>query len=68
MAKRNVLHISKLEDLKKWMIKDGWELLQLSNNPYEVYLVDNKELVIAMIKDNDKETLQDEIYAELTEE
>ena len=28
MAKRNVLHISKLEDLKKWMIKDGWELLQ----------------------------------------
>lgn len=36
MAKRNVLHISKLEDLKKWMIKDGWELLQLSNNPYEV--------------------------------
>ena len=32
------------------------------------YLVDNKELVIAMIKDNDKETLQDEIYAELTEE
>lgn len=36
MAKRNVLHISKLEDLKKWMVKDGWELLQLSNNPYEV--------------------------------
>ena len=43
-------------------------------NAYEIaeviteYLVDNKELVIAMIKDNDKETLQDEIYAELTEE
>lgn len=36
MAKRNVLHISKLEDLKKWMVKDGWKLLQLSNNPYEV--------------------------------
>lgn len=31
------------------------------------YLVDNKDLIIAMIKDNDKETLQDEIYAELTE-
>lgn len=31
-------------------------------------LVDNKDLIIAMIKDNDKETLQDEIYAELTEE
>ena len=36
MAKRNVLHISKLEDLKKWLVKDGWELLPLSNNPYEV--------------------------------
>ena len=43
-------------------------------HPYEIaeviaeYLVDNKDLTIAMIKDNDKETLQDEIYAELTEE
>ena len=36
MGKRNVLHISKLEDLKKWLVKDGWDLLQLSNNPYEV--------------------------------
>ena len=36
MAKRNLLHISKLEDLKKWLVKDGWELLPLSNNPYEV--------------------------------
>ena len=36
MAKRNVLHISKLEDLKKWLVKDGWDLLPLSSNPYEV--------------------------------
>ena len=36
MAKRNVLHISKLKDLKKWLVKDGWELHPLSNNPYEV--------------------------------
>ena len=36
MAKRNVLHISKLEDLKKWLVGDVWELLSLSNNPYEV--------------------------------
>jgi hypothetical protein len=36
MGKRNVLHVSKLEDLKKWLVKDGWELLPLSNNPYEV--------------------------------
>ena len=36
MAKRNVLHISKLENLKKWLVKDGWQLLPLSNNHYEV--------------------------------
>ena len=30
------------------------------------YLVDNKDLIIAMIIDNDKEMLQDEIYDELT--
>jgi hypothetical protein len=34
MAKRNVLHISKLENLKKWLVKDGWQLLPLSNNHY----------------------------------
>jgi hypothetical protein len=31
------------------------------------YLVDNKDFVIAMLKDNDKEMLQIEIYDELTE-
>lgn len=31
------------------------------------YLVDNKDLVTAIIEDSDKETLQDEIYDELTE-
>lgn len=36
MAKRNVLHISKLEELEKWLAEDGWELLPLSNNQYEV--------------------------------
>lgn len=36
MAKRNVLHISKLENLKKWLVKYGWQLLPLSNNHYEV--------------------------------
>ena len=36
MGKRNVLHISKLEHLKKWLVKDGWELLPLTNNTYEV--------------------------------
>ena len=36
MAKRNVLHISKIENLKKWLVKDGWQLRPLSNNHYEV--------------------------------
>ena len=31
------------------------------------HLVDNKDFVIAMLKDNDKEMLQIEIYDELTE-
>ena len=31
------------------------------------YLVDNKDFVVAMLKDNDKEMLQIEIYDELTE-
>ena len=31
------------------------------------YLVNNKNLVIVMIEDNDKETLKDEIYDVLTE-
>ena len=31
------------------------------------YLVDNKDFVIAMLKDKDKEMLQIEIYDELTE-
>lgn len=36
MANRNTLHISKLEAFKNWLINDGWEILPLSNNPYEV--------------------------------
>ena len=36
MANRNTLHISKLESFKNWLIKDGWEILPLSKNPYEV--------------------------------
>ena len=36
MANRNTLHISKLEVFKNWLIKDGWEILPLSKNPYEV--------------------------------
>lgn len=38
MANRNTLHISKLEAFKNWLIKDGWEILPLSKNPYEVLI------------------------------
>lgn len=36
MANRHTLHISKLETFKEWLQKDGWELLPLSKNCYEV--------------------------------
>lgn len=26
MANRHTLHISKLEDFKKWLVKDGWKI------------------------------------------
>lgn len=35
MAKRNVLHKNLFEDFQKWLVADGWEILQTSNNPYE---------------------------------
>ena len=36
MANRHTLHINKLDSFRKWLVKDGWELLPLSNNYYEV--------------------------------
>ena len=59
---------------KKYKLNESFKEVANGMNAYEIaeviaeYLVDNKDLTIAMIKDNDKETLQDEIYAELTEE
>ena len=59
---------------KKYNLNECFKVGANGMNSYEIaeviaeYLVDNKDLTIAMIKDNDKETLQDEIYAELTEE
>lgn len=35
MANRHTLHISKLEDFKKWLVKDGWEIEEPKGN-YEV--------------------------------
>ena len=36
MADRNTIHFSHLDRFKRWLVKDGYELLPLSNNPYEV--------------------------------
>lgn len=44
MANRNTLHISKLESFKNWLIKDGWEILPLSKNPYEVLRASKMEI------------------------
>lgn len=35
MANRHTLHINKLEDFKKWLIKDGWEM-ETPKGLYEV--------------------------------
>ena len=35
MANRHALHISKLEDFKKWLVKDGWEIEEPKGD-YEV--------------------------------
>jgi len=36
MANRHTLHIKHLPKLKKWLHEEGYVLLPLSNNPYEV--------------------------------
>ena len=35
MANRHTLHISKLEDFKNWLVKEGWEIEE-PNGIYEV--------------------------------
>lgn len=36
MANRHKLHISKTEQFKNWLNTNGWEILPLSDNPFEV--------------------------------
>ena len=36
MANRHTLHISETEKFEKWLSANGWEILPLSNNPFEV--------------------------------
>lgn len=35
MANRCTLHISKLEDFKTWLVKDGWEIEEEITNERE---------------------------------
>ena len=37
MANRHTLHISETEEFKKWLSANGWEILPLSDNPFEVF-------------------------------
>lgn len=63
-ARKRVKNMNQMRVLKKVNSMNAYEIAEVIAE----YLVDNKDLTIAVIKDNDKETLQDEIYAELTEE
>ena len=67
MANRHTLHISKLEDFKEWLVKDGWEIEETKGiwevlrarksgrqNPLMVYRKeDAKEHLSIMDRDSD---------------
>lgn len=67
MANRHTLHISKLEDFKEWLVKDGWEIEEPKGiwevlrarksgrqNPLMVYRkADAKEHLSIMDRDSD---------------
>lgn len=73
MAQHSSYRQASQKACKKYKLNESFKEGANGMNAYEIaeviaeYLVDNKDLTIAMIKDNDMETLQDEIYAELTE-
>lgn len=62
MAIRNLLHKSKLNDFKRWLINDGWEI-EPTKGLYEVLRArkGNKRPLIIHARDNNKEhvTVQD---------
>ena len=67
MANRHTLHISKLEDFKKWLVKDGWGIEETKDiyevlrarkqgrqNPLIIYTkADAKEHLSVMDRDSD---------------
>lgn len=60
MADRSTLHISKLDEFREWLIQDGWQMLPLSNNIYELLRAKKQGKRFPLIvykKDNAKEHL-----------
>lgn len=56
MASRNLLAVSKLEEFKEWLVKEGWQI-EPCKGKYEVlrarHYTENKPLIIyKKIKDN----------------
>ena len=58
MASRALLHINKLNDLEKWLEKQGYMILSTSKNPYEVLRAKrDDDTVIIYCKKDSKEHL-----------
>ena len=58
MATRNMLHENKLKDFEIFLVKKGYAIVELSNNPYEVLRArKDKDTVIIYKKANAKEHL-----------
>lgn len=58
MANRYTLHVSHLPKLQEWLQAKGFELLPLSNNPYEVLRArKDKRTIVVYKKLNAKEHL-----------
>lgn len=56
MATRNLLHKNKLDDFKRWLVKDGWKI-EPTKGLYEVLRArkGNKRPLIIYARDNSKE-------------
>lgn len=54
MANRNTLHINAIDDFKKWLVKDGWELQNVIGDYEVIRAKKGKRLFIAFerLKDN----------------
>jgi len=45
MANRNTLHINKLDDFKKWLLSDGWEILDTKGDYEIIRAIKDKRLL-----------------------